>query len=175
MHGITFPRRAAATSTAPSSLAAALGLHTKSLKPQQTAPLEYQAQGGVVALIFPQHAGCVRRDHVRSRSIHLLKPALGTTAGDANAFGFLSPCTSSAAARQKADECEGARCTHPHECENLKKIFSDTVSNDNSAAVVEISSLNARSKGYQSQWLLLTSLMLFPSSSSCIQRTCTGL
>ncbi len=130
---------------------------------------------GVVALIFPQHAGWVRRDHVRSRSVHLLKPALGTTVGDGNSFGPLSPCTSSAAARQKADECEGARCTHPHECENLKKIFSDTVSNDNSAAVVEISSLNARSKGYQAQWLLLTSLMLFPSSSSCIQRTCTGL
>ncbi len=128
---------------------------------------EYQAQGGVVAFTITQHAGWVRRDHVRSRAIDLLKPELGTTAGDGNAFGSLSPCTLSAAARQKADECEGARCTHPHECQHLRKIVGDTVPHDNSATVVEISSLNARSKGYLAPRFLLTLLMLFSSSSPC--------
>ncbi len=168
MLGTVFSQCAAAISTAPSSLAAALGLRTNILKPIQTAPLEYQAQGGVVAFTITQHAGWVRRDHVRRRTIDLLKPALGTTAGDANAFGFLSPCTSSVAARQKADECEGARCTHPHECQHLRKMFSDTVPHENSGTVVEMSSLNARIKGYLAPRFLLTSLMLFSSSSPCI-------
>ena len=165
MPELAFSQCAAATSTAPASLAAAFGLHTKSLKPQQTARLEYQAQGGFVAFTITQHAGWVRRDHVRSRAIDLLTPALGTTTGDGDAFGSLSPCTSSAAARQKADECDGARCTHPHECHHLRKIFTDTVPHDNGADVVEISLLNARSKGYLARRFLLTSLMLFSSSS----------
>ncbi len=94
---------------------------------------EYQVKGWATVCIIAQQPGLARADETRSRALGLLKLLLRTTAGGAgngDACDTPSPCVLSAAARQEAEECEGAQCAHAFGCLHLQKILSDAMANE---------------------------------------------